>query len=217
MAAAENAAEDIRLRTEARMRDRIAEGERAAENRVRAADEEAAEIVREAREEAERAKTVAASEALAILAKAHDDADRTRGEAEQAKTAASAEALDIVGRARKEARESAATMKAQSLEALGQARIASADVRAEGMELVSNLREMGDAMRSNAERLLRDVQAIHSRMVAQLDQVDGGASRIPSPRSSERDSGAARRPRDGGLNGPTDIDELDVPEFIPPG
>src|ERR1700722_5252613 len=61
VAAAEQAAEDIRLRTEARMQERIAEGARAAENRVRAAEDEAAEIVKEAREEAERAKTIAAS------------------------------------------------------------------------------------------------------------------------------------------------------------
>jgi len=201
VAAAEHAAEEIRLRTEGRMRERIAEGERAAENRVTAAEHEAADIVREAHGEAERAKTMAASEALAILAKAHDDADKTRNEAEQAKTAATAEALELVTRARTEAKDSAAKMKAQSLEALAQARIAAADVRAEGMELVNNLREMGDALRSNSERLLRDVQAIHSRMVAELDQVDGGASRLPTARDSS----------------PRRIDDLDVPEFIPPG
>lgn len=49
---------------------------------------------------------------------------------------------------------------------------ASADgVRAEGMELVSQLREMGDALRGNAERLLNDIQAIHSRMVGELKRV----------------------------------------------
>jgi hypothetical protein len=212
VAAAEQAAEDIRLRTEARMRERIAEGTRAADNRVRAAEDEAAEILKQARKEAERAKTIAASEALAIIANAHDEADRTRNEAEQAKTAATAQALEIAARARKEAQATAAQMKAQSLEALAQARIASGDVRSEGLELVTNLREMGDALRSNSERLLRDVQAIHSRMVAELDRVDGGASRLSVP----RDSGA-RRPRDLGVRGPTDGDELDVPEFIPPG
>jgi hypothetical protein len=213
VAAAEQAAEDIRRRTEARMRDRIAEGDRAAENRVRAAEDEAAEIVKQARQEADRAKTIAASEALAIIAKAHDEADRTRDEAEQAKTAATAQALEITERARKVAQARTAQMKAQSLESLAQARIAAADVRSEGMELVNNLREMGDALRSNSERLLRDVQAIHSRMVGELDRVDGGASRLSVP----SDSGAARRPRDLGVRGPTDGDELDVPEFIPPG
>jgi hypothetical protein len=41
------------------------------------------------------------------------------------------------------------------------------------MELVSNLREMGDVLRSNAERLLHDIQRIHSRMVGELEQVVG--------------------------------------------
>jgi len=51
VAAAEQAAEQIRLRTESRMRARIAEGERAAQNRIRAAEEEAADILRMARAE----------------------------------------------------------------------------------------------------------------------------------------------------------------------
>lgn len=214
VAAAERMAETMRLQAESRMRDRIAEGERAAQNRVRAAEEEAAEILKAARSDAEQAKTVAASEALAILAKAHDDADRTRGEAEAMKTAATAEVREIVARARQEAQASIATAKAQSREILGAARVATASVHSEGTELVSNLREMGDSLRSNAERLLRDVQAIHSRMVAQLDRVDGGATRIPASRVSERDAGARRRAREAG---PADPDELSVPEFIPPG
>jgi hypothetical protein len=72
-------------------------------------------------------------------------------------------------------------------------------------------------MRSNAQRLLGDVQAIHSRMVAELDRVDGGASRITSLRPSGRDAGPRRRPPDVDLGDPTDADVLDVPEFIPPG
>jgi uncharacterized membrane protein YqiK len=217
VAAAEEAAESIRLRTESRMRDRIAEGERAAENRVRAAEEEAAEILKAARDEAERAKTVAASEALAILAKAHDDADRTRAEAEAAKTAATAEVRELVARGQQDAEASVAKAKKQSREILGEARVAATGVRSEGMELVSNLREMGDSMRSNAELLLRDVQAIHSRMVSQLDRIDAGASRVPAPRTSERDAGSGRRPRDRGSAGGDHNDELSVPEFIPPG
>ena len=102
----------------------------------------------------------------------------------------------------------------RSRELLRDTRTSANDVRTEGLELVGNLREMGDSLRSNAERLLRDVQSIHSRMVAQLDQVDGGASRAapstwrrrPSP-GHERDLPAA----------PVDGDVLDVPEFIPPG
>jgi hypothetical protein len=132
---------------------------------------------------------------LGILAKAHEDADRTRKEAEAAKTASTSEALDDPRAGASQARTNPiAKAKAQSREILGQARIATADVRSEGLELVQNLREMGDSLRSNAERLLRDVQAIHSRMVAGLDRVDGGASRIATCRRDRAGVGHGRRP-----------------------
>jgi vacuolar-type H+-ATPase subunit H len=198
------------------MRERIAEGERAAENRVQAAEEEANEIGRLAREEAEHAKTVATTEAQEILAKAYEDANRTREEGEDAKAASNSEALTILARAQEQAEANLAKAQAQSRELLGQARIATADVHSEGLELVQNLRELGDSLRSNAERLLRDVQAIHSRMVAGLDRVDDGASRITTPGESERESGTGRRGRGVVLEGPTDVDGLDIPEFIPP-
>jgi hypothetical protein len=210
VAAAELAAEQIRLRTEARMRDRIAEGDRAAENRIRAAESEAFDIVKSALQEAERAKSVAASEALGILAKAHDDADRTRQEAEEVKAASTSEALAILAKANEEAEADTVKAKAQSREILGEARVAAADVLSEGTELVQNLREMGDSLRANASLLLQDIQQIHARMVAELDRVDGGASRIPIPRAAEREPAARRR-------SPIDSDELEVPEFIPPG
>src|ERR671938_1520395 len=53
LTAAEEAAERIRLDAEAKMQARIAEGDRAAENRVRAAEKEAQEIVAAARAEAD--------------------------------------------------------------------------------------------------------------------------------------------------------------------
>ena len=83
-------------------------------------------------------------------------------------------------------------------------------MQAEGLELVENLREMGDVLRSNAERLLRDVQAIHSRMVAELDQADAGVPRRPRARplraAGRRRAAPRRRPSE----------DFDVPEFIPP-
>ena len=53
--------------------------------------------------------------------------------------------------------------RARARDVLRDARTAAGDVRTEGLEIVDNLREMGDSLRSNAERLLRDVQMIHSR------------------------------------------------------
>jgi uncharacterized membrane protein YqiK len=129
------------------------------------------------------------------MARAQENADTTLAEA-------TAEAT----RAREQAEE-------RARELLRDARSAASDVRTEGLELAGNLREMGDSMRSNAERLLRDVQMIHSRMVAEIDRADGGASRAPV-RTSEpglRD----RERRRASLSDEGEV--LDVPEFIPPG
>ena len=133
----------------------------------------------------EQAKAEATSEALTVVARAQDQAEITRAEAEMAKTQATSEALAIVARAQDsaeaamaEANAAAAKAKTEAeeraRELLREARSTAGDVKAEGLELVENLRQMGDSLRSNAERLLRDVQMIHSRMVAQLDRADGG-------------------------------------------
>ncbi len=231
--AAETAAERLRVQTEESVRDRIAEGERAAENRVQAAEEESADIVKWAHEEAARlrdsgaseaaqAKAEATSEALTVVARAQDQAEIIRAEAEQAKTQATSEALAIVARAQDNAEATlaeatAAATKAKteaetrSRELLREARITAGDVRTEGLELVENLRQMGDSLRSNAERLLRDVQMIHSRMVAQIDRVDGGAG---ATGQSRRDPARDRSLRPETL---TDGEVIEVPEFIPPG
>jgi hypothetical protein len=80
------------------------------------------------------------------------------------------------------------------------------------MELVANLRQMGDSLRSNAERLLRDVQGVHTHMMTRIEHLE----------SSRRASAAPQRARDprrrsgraGAGTGGAD-DSPDVPEFIP--
>ena len=104
------------------------------------------------------------------------------------------------------------------------ARATADGVRSEGLELVSNLREMSNSLRSNAERLLGDVQRVHSRLVAQIERVEratgdsgsrsAGRGGRPSGRRSERDESASDSER---LSTPVDDGGLDVPEFIPPG
>ena len=74
--AAEEAAERIRLEAETRMEARIAEGDRAANNRVRAAEEEAADILASARADAQRVRGDAESRALETMARAEDQAGR---------------------------------------------------------------------------------------------------------------------------------------------
>ena len=81
LAAAEQAAEEMRLQAERRMQSRIAEGGRAAENRMQAAEAEALEILAGAQEQADK-----------LLQQAKDAADEIRDTARQ-------DARDIVGEA----------------------------------------------------------------------------------------------------------------------
>jgi vacuolar-type H+-ATPase subunit H len=153
LTAAEEAAERIRLDAEAKMQARIAEGDRAAENRVRAAEEEAKEIIAAARAEADSIRAEAESKALETIARAEEEATK---------------ALD------------GASQRAASL--LRDARAVAGEVKAEGTELTAHLRELSDSLRSNAGRLLRDILDAHAALIAELDRVDGGASATPSRR-----------------------------------
>jgi hypothetical protein len=211
LGAAEQTAERMRREAEERMRERIAEADRAAANRVTAAEEEAADILRQAREEAgrlrdagrseiEQAKTTAADAGAAILARANEDAEKIRSEAESAAVEARSAAAEALADAERRARD-----------LLRAARTSASDVRTEGLEIAGNLTEMGESLRKNAQRLLRDVQLIHSRLVAEIDRADaelGIDSHLPRADAAQR-GGSLPRPDDG--------EALDVPEFIPPG
>jgi hypothetical protein len=85
---------------------------------------------------------------------------------------------------------------------------------------------MGNSLRANAERLLGDVQRVHSRLVAQIARVEreagigggGGAGTRPDRASGRRRERGELAGDSGGLESPArDEDALDVPEFIPPG
>ncbi len=242
--AAEQTAEQLRLEAEERLRGRIDEGERAAELRVSAAEEEAAEILAAAREKTSTSVASAREEASRILAKAREDAARLRDEAGK-------EAARLRGEADKEAKKIVSDASSKGLEVMGKAQSEADRLRAEaaknheeaawhvkdlmrgaeqtageidieGMQVVRDLRELGDSLRANAERLLKDVQAIHRRMVGQIERVEAAAAKAP-PRSRGSADGGRKATRDGSASGrptapvsPGD-DELDVPEFLPPG
>jgi vacuolar-type H+-ATPase subunit H len=217
LAAAEETAQQLRAEAEERLRARIAEADRAAENRVRAAEEEAAEIVRAARDEA-------TGVARDTVARAQAEADRIRMEAIEAREKATSEALEIVARAQENADEtlreaSEAALKtrseadAKAREMIREAREVSGNVRADGAELAQHVKQLGDSLRRNAERLLGDVQGVHSTYLAQIDKVDPERTHLPTP-------GSGRRAADAGRSRGRDLagsDDLDVPEFIPRG
>jgi hypothetical protein len=82
---------------------------------------------------------------------------------------------------------------------------------------VGNLREMGNSLRANAERLLGDVQRIHSQLTAQITRAER-ATGIASGTPGRRARGSAPDlPSNVGRTSPAADDGLDVPEFIPPG
>ena len=138
---------------------------------VRLAQAEATRLREAGKAEAEAATTAATNEALAIVARAEESAvaDRRRGARRPPPTIAT------------EADERARGV-------LEDARATADGVRSEGLELVSNLREMGNSLRGNAERLLGDVQRVHSSLVAQIARVER-ATGVPD-RASGREVGA---------------------------
>ena len=179
LTAAEEAAERIRADAEARMEARIAEGDRAAVNRVRAAEEEAAEI----------------------LAAAKAEADQIRGEAEGRALETMARAEDQASRAADEARKRAADL-------LRDARAVAGDVKSEGVELTEHLRELSDSLRSNAGRLLRDILDAHAALTAELDRVDGGAPASAVEAEAGPRSGRPERRARPRIDGDLDVPEF---------
>src|SRR5262249_6842461 len=104
------------------------------------------------------------------------------------------------------------------------ARATADGVRAEGMEIVSELRQMGDALRSNSERLLGDIQAIHSRMLSRLEGVEApgtetsgeGAERPSAPAGSGEPPNSEHSASSDEPASAND-EELELPDFISPG
>ena len=188
------------------MSSRIAEGDRAADYRVKAAEDEAEEIVQLAQTEATRLR------------------ESARTESEQQKTAAASEALTVVGRAQEEADKTLADAsppppKPRRTPSRTRAKCFARPARRPPMSVPRDSRSSPTyarwaTLRLNAERLLRDVQLVYSRMVAQIDRTDGGlppGARSGTPIRARRGTGggehavlgarsAAGRPRRAGVH-----------------
>jgi hypothetical protein len=148
-----------------------------------AADELRAEAEREAkqmradgRSAGEREKANAREEAIALNEEARRSADKLLADAKR-------EAAQLREKTRRASEEQTAAAKK-----------ASAEVLAEAQALSGGLRRLGESLGAQAERILRDVQAAHRRMQADLRVESGtGASSgsdIPefSPRSPATES-----------------------------
>ena len=215
--AAERAAEDLRIKTEEKARDRIAEADRAGALRVDAAEAEAREIVDAARRTAASAEAEA-REGVKLI---HERAVQAREEGEARKAALLAEASSEAARVRADADAYAEDTKLAARDEaraiINEAHAAARGVLNDGTELSGHLQELSDSLHRNAERLLNDVKLAHARLTADLDQaappgsVDAAptASRggpAPGFASAASPPPSRRRPSD---------DDFEVPEFLP--
>lgn len=227
--AAERAAEDLRLKTEEKVRERIAEADRAADLRVEAAEAEARELIDAARREAA-AVEAEAREGVRLI---HERAAQTRAEAEARKSAALAEAAEEAARVRADAEawslDTRGEAKTAAREIIAEAHDAARDVLHDGTTLSGHLQELSDSLHRNAERLLNDVKLAHARLTADLDQAAPAGSVDLAP-SASRGPGASGEGESRGVSpGFTSRatepvisrrrpdDDFEVPEFVPPG
>jgi hypothetical protein len=218
--AAERAAEDLRLKTEERVRERIAEADRAADLRVEAAEAEARELIDAARREAA-AIEAEAREGVRVI---HERAAQTREEAERRKAAAVAEAQAEATRVRADAdayaEETKRTAKDDARAIIAEAHAAARGVLHDGTELSGHLSELSDSLHRNAERLLNDVKLAHARLTADLDQATP-AGVDATPRASrgtgaEAAPGFSSRPASPPApRGSGRDDDFEIPEFLP--
>jgi len=225
--AAEHAAENLRVLAEARVRERIAEAQRAADMRVAAAEQEAAEVLAEAEARSSELAESAAAESEAVRAEARREVAALRVEAERRAVELTHGAREQVERERGEAdaygqqvREEA-DARAEAL--VSDARRAGGDVLAQASELSENLRALGDSLYANADRLLRDVRLAHQALMERVQLSGRGreprrapgdgvmlGEREPVIRGRTRPVAPPRRTRS--ERGP---EQFEVPEFVP--
>jgi hypothetical protein len=209
--AAERAAEDLRLKTEEKARERIAEADRAADLRVEAAEAEARELVDGARRQAA-AVEAEAKEGVRLI---HERAAQVRDDAERRKVTAVQEAQDEAARVRADAdayaEEAKRNAKSDARDIIAEAHDAARGVLHDGSMLSGHLQELSDSLHRNAERLLNDVKLAHARLTADLDQAAPAGPADPAPRASR--GPAADAPPAPPRRGPDG--DFEVPEFVP--
>jgi len=157
-----------------------------------AAAEQAAEALRASAEQRALDRIAEADRAAALRVQAADD------DAEQVRAEVAADAEQLRAAAAQSAQEARHEAGVEAREIIADARAAAREVLREGEQLSGHLRELGDALRTNAERLLRDIRHAHAELTARLDRAD------PGPASPGRDGRSVPSP-----------DGLDVPEFVP--
>ncbi len=191
VAAAQDAADQIRAEAQAERKDAREQGKRDAERIRQKAREDAEAEVTESRKQAVIMGRQAQEEAEQTVAVAQEESERVREQTRRA----------VEGR-------------------VAAAERAAADVLQEAQALSGGLRHLGRSLEEQADRILRDVQAAHRRMQADL-RVQSG-DELPASSSSGRGTRAdaeapqappreapPRRRADGASANP--FDDLEVP------
>ena len=217
--AAERAAEDLRLKTEEKVRERIAEADRAADLRVEAAEAEARELVDAARREAAAAEAEAREGVRLIHERAAQARARGRGAEGRGGSRGRREALRVRAAADAYAEETREDAKRAAREIIAEAHAAARDVLHDGTTLSGNLQELSDSLHRNAERLLNDVKLAHARLTADLDQAapPGGIDRrrgLHAVTVGSVSPGFASKP-DPVVSRKRGDDDFEIPEFLP--
>lgn len=178
----------------------VAAAQLAAEEISAAATREAAERRTEIEAELERRRIALEAEADRLRAEATAEAEKLRGEAREEasreRSAASKEATQVIETARREAAERVSGAEKAADEAL-------ADAHA----MHAGLRRLAESLSDHAERILRDVQAGHKRLRADL-RVTSGPARAPVPGERDEARTRSRPPR------AKPFDDIDVPSWV---
>jgi colicin import membrane protein len=188
-------------------------GSRAAE----LAAQQVESIVGAAQASADLVQQEAARQAEGILAQARQEAEkeleRARAEAVKLGEGARRDAEALVEDANKES----AQIREQTQRAV-EGRVSDAEEKAarvmeEAETLSKGLRRLGETLGEQGGRILRDVQAAHRRMQADLKVA------APDPEETLRRARSARTPADGGrerARGSNPFEEIDVPGWVGP-
>ena len=185
VAAAQEAADQIRAEAEGVRKEAREEGRREAQRIRQKAKDESEAALMESRKQAVMLGQEARQEAEQKVQEAQEEAERVREQTRRA----------VEGR-------------------VAGAEQAAADVLKEAQALSGGLRQLGRSLEEQADRILRDVQAAHRRMQADL-RVQSG-DELPASSSSGRGrQPAAAEPeppvREGQSRRPNPFDDLEVP------
>jgi len=162
---------------------------------------------------------LAADQVESILKAAEGAGEQIKADAKREADTLIADAVRDAERQSETIRERAATAseddRRRAAERVQAAQVAADQVMAEARAVHSELSHFGDALKAQAERILRDVRASHERMTAELT-VASGSSGTTVPRPARPPSrGAGARPR-GERSAGRGFDGVEVPEWVDP-